>query len=66
MNAAFCRYLVMVALSCLFLFPEFASAEGSLSLQANFLSELVGDRARLIQVSLVVVALGCALLWWSK
>jgi hypothetical protein len=35
-------------------------------LQANLIYELVADRARMIQVSLVIVALGCALLWWRR
>jgi hypothetical protein len=33
-------------------------------LQASILHELVGNRARLIQVSLVIVAFGCAIMWW--
>jgi hypothetical protein len=35
-------------------------------LQANLIFDLVSDRARLVQVSLVFVALGCALIWWCK
>ena len=44
-----------------------AAAEGGPSiLHASFLSEIVGDRSRMIQASLVFVLLGCAMLWWRK
>jgi hypothetical protein len=36
------------------------------TLQANVIMELVSNRTRLIQVSLVCVALGCAMLWWRR
>lgn len=47
---------------------DYASAgeSGVPLLQANIIYELVADRARMIQVSLVIVALGCALLWWRR
>jgi hypothetical protein len=35
-------------------------------LQANIVFELVADRARLIQVSLVFVAAGIWMLWWRR
>lgn len=47
-------------------FADAASAGQGVLLQASMMTEIVGDRARMIQVSLVVVALGCGLLWWSK
>jgi hypothetical protein len=60
--------LVLLSLSCLPFFASiaFASTEATPILQANFIFELVSDRARLIQVSLVFVTLGCALIWWYK
>jgi hypothetical protein len=51
----------------LLLLPAAASAQdGGSILQANVIYELVADRARMIQVSLVFVVLGCALLWWKR
>jgi hypothetical protein len=35
-------------------------------LQGNFIYELVGNRSRMIQISLIFVALGCALIWWYR
>jgi hypothetical protein len=66
--------LLVIGLGCL---PGFAAsafaaapcvdaAAAMPTLQANFLFELVADRARLIQVSLVIVAFGCAILWWYR
>jgi hypothetical protein len=67
MNASFSCHWTLVAAACLFLFPGLAlGGEGSSFLQANVIYELVADRARMIQVSLVIVALGCACLWWKK
>jgi hypothetical protein len=67
------RWLVIVLLS-FGLVPVFAStlfaatadANVGAFLQANTFFELVSDRARLIQISLVFVALGCALIWWYR
>jgi len=65
MNAAFYAPLFLFSLACLILFPAVAlSADGFL--QANLVMEFVADRARMVQVSLVIVALGCALLWWRR
>jgi hypothetical protein len=51
----------------LLLMPDAASAQdGGSFLQANVIYEFVADRARMIQVSLVFVVVGCALLWWKK
>jgi hypothetical protein len=66
------RFLFLFALGlvCLGLFAAAGrAAEASAAtplLQANFLFELVADRARLIQVSLVFVVCGIALLWWRR
>ena len=32
----------------------------------NLLTDVVNDRTRLIQVSLIIVVLGIAMLWWRK
>lgn len=42
------------------------AADAMPTLQANIVFEFVSDRARMIQVSLVVVALGCAIMWWYR
>ena len=36
------------------------------SLQASLFMELVGNRARLVQVSVIFVAFGIWLMWWNK
>jgi hypothetical protein len=67
------RWLLLLLLSVC-LVPVFASAVFAATadppvgtfLQANTFFELVSDRARLIQISLVIVALGCALIWWYR
>ena len=62
------RWLVL-ALCCLPLLavPAFAAESvHAATLQASFLMEIIGDRSRMIQVSLVFVVFGCALLWWRK
>ena len=59
--------LLLASLIGLPLLADFASAaESSVLLQASSFYELVADRARMIQISLVIVALGCALLWWRR
>lgn len=66
--------LLALGLCCLHLFAAVAFAAGpSLEtaaavpvLQANFMLELVSNRARMIQVSVVFVTLGCALIWWYR
>jgi hypothetical protein len=35
-------------------------------LQANIVWEFASDRSRMIQTSCVIVALGCAMMWWMK
>ena len=73
MNAFPLRRLLLFVLSltCLHLIATAAFAAGSgvdsaATLQANFMFDLVADRARMIQVSVVFVALGCALIWWYR
>jgi hypothetical protein len=66
--------LLALALVCLCLFatPLFASgaeADGvstATFLQANLIYDFAANRGRMIQVSLVVVALGCAIMWWYR
>ena len=43
--------------------PSFAAESvHAATIQANFLMEIIGDRSRMIQVSLVFVVFGCACL----
>ena len=35
-------------------------------LQANFILDYAADRGHMIQITCVVVALGCAAVWWMK
>ena len=62
--------LFLLSLGCLPLFTATAFAAGDATamptLHANIIYEFASDRGRMIQVSLVVVALGCALMWWYK
>ena len=61
------RSLILFALTCLFLCPAFAPASesGTLVLPASSL-DFVADRARMIQISLVAVAIGIGILWWKR
>ena len=63
-----CVMLVLFGLLCVPLFasPAFAAATSTPILQANLMTEIMGDRARMIQISLVIVALGCAVMWWYR
>jgi hypothetical protein len=63
-----CLLLLMLGVGFLFLFAGAApAAEGAAAaLQANIIYELAADRSRMIQISLVFVALGCALIWWYR
>ena len=60
--------LALLALTCLPLFAvaAFAADVATPIMTASMLSEIVGDRARMIQISVVFVALGCALIWWYR
>jgi hypothetical protein len=62
--------LLLLGLGCLPLFAVSAFAADAATtipiLQANFLYDVVADRTRLIQISVVIVAIGCALMWWMK
>lgn len=66
MNASNPLVLVLLALCCLPLFAAAVFAADTPILQANVMYELVSDRARLIQVSLVIVVIGCAAIWWYR
>ena len=65
----FAGWLLLMILSLtglsIFAHPTFAAGSDTL-LHASFMLELVADRARMIQVTLVVVATGCALIWWYR
>ena len=66
--------LLVIGLGCLPVFAVTAFADAPCvdaavdmpALQANIFWELVADRTRLIQVSLVIVAFGCAIMWWYR
>jgi hypothetical protein len=59
---------LLLGAGCLFFFAGAApAAAGSTPIvQANFIYELAADRAHMIQISMVFVAVGCALIWWYK
>lgn len=65
-------FVLLLAVLCAAWFATAAVAgdaspdASTLILQANAFYGLVADRSRMIQVSLVCVALGCALIWWYK
>ena len=62
----------LMCLMALFGMPAIASASGegvelsSSILFANPFLELVSNRARMVQFSLIAVAFGCSLLWWRR
>jgi hypothetical protein len=62
--------LFWLVLGCAFFFTSpLLAADGESSgwmLQANAYLQVVADRSRMIQVSLVCVLFGCALLWWKR
>jgi hypothetical protein len=73
MNAVFSPRLVQALLlaalgiACWSLGASVASAADSTPLlQANIIYDLVADRTRMIQVSMVFVAFGCAIIWWYR
>jgi hypothetical protein len=45
---------------------EALAGETATPLFADIVSEIVTDRSRMIQFSVVIVAFGIALLWWKK
>jgi len=61
-----------IGLFCLFFLANVAWAGGATAdaqmplLNASIFLELVSDRSRLVQISCVCVALGCAIIWWYK
>ncbi len=67
--------LFVLSLACVPLFTSIAfAASVTLDattiaipvLQANLVYEFASDRGRMIQISLVFVAVGCALIWWYR
>jgi hypothetical protein len=61
----------LLALAALLGLAPAAPAADALTLSAtplvaDLLMEIVSDRARLIQLSVIAVAFGIALLWWKK
>jgi hypothetical protein len=64
------RWLMFFVVSacCLPLFAVSASAaEAAMPiLQANVVYEFASDRGHMIQISVVIVALGCAVMWWYR
>ena len=71
MNAIVAHRWLVVLFGCLIGLPisaDYANAAemGMPFLQANLVYEFAADRARMIQISLVIVALGCACLWWRR
>jgi hypothetical protein len=61
--------LILLGAGCFLLFAGAAPAADGIStpiLQANIIYELAADRSRMIQISMVFVALGCALIWWYR
>ena len=61
------RPQIILVLACLLLLPASALAteSGSLICPA-FALDFVADRARMIQISLVAVAIGIGILWWKR
>ncbi len=58
--------VAVLALLALALLVPAAVAATPAALPAIDLMEIVHDRARLIQFSIIAVALGIALLWWGQ
>lgn len=68
--------IIVLALGCLSLLAapllaaDFAGTTHSTAapfpLQANNFKDFVGNRSRMIQISLVFVVFGCSLLWWRR
>jgi hypothetical protein len=74
MNATTCprshRWFKLFAVSLCSLPLLAASANGADAgmpfLQANVVYEFASDRAHMIQISVVFVAIGCAIMWWYR
>ncbi len=61
----------MLFVVCIFSVPLFAAIAGAADvttpiLQANVVYEFASDRAHMIQISVVFVAIGCAVMWWYR
>jgi hypothetical protein len=60
-------WLFLVALCCLLAVTADAFAADSVAtLSGSTFLDLVSNRSRMIQVSLIFVAVGCSLLWWRR
>ena len=81
MNATFpsqpIRWLLLIlfVLCCLSMLPAPMIAADSSSTQTTILTiqadslnlkEIIGNRARMIQMTVVVVVFACSLLWWRR
>ena len=68
--------LILLGLGCLSLLaPPLMATDTDLiiqntapatAVQASALKDVLGNRSRMIQASLVLVVFGCALLWWRR
>ncbi len=76
-NISMCRFVVtaLAVTLCIALLLGLAEPANAASdtleasspiLFANPFSQLVGNRARMIQLSVVAVTIGCGLLWWRR
>jgi hypothetical protein len=59
-------FFVVLSLCNLPLFAGVADAASMPILQANAILDFASDRAHMIQISIVVVAIGCAVMWWYR
>jgi hypothetical protein len=76
MNAVFShqllRILIVVLLALVGFFvcvpaaPAAAFAQDAPAFHSNIIYDLLANRSRMIQVSLVIVGLGCAIMWWYR
>ena len=60
------RWLLILFLSLLCLPLASTPALAGATLHANVVYDFCSDRSRMIQISVVVVAIGCALMWWYR
>lgn len=58
-------FLLLIAIFLVMLTASDACA-ANVGLQTSSVLELVSNRARMIQISCVFVAVGCALIWWYR
>ena len=63
------RWLLLALVGLLLIATQSSAADvfqAATTLQADFLIDLLANRARMTQVSVVAVVFGCALLWWRR